>query len=452
MGAALIAGSAIEAVDRAVTMPMAARFEPDEARAGGYRAKLVLYRRLYETMAAARARRPTGPTGRARKRRGNRKRRMRMSKLRLGMIGAGAWCVASHLPRLEKHRDAVEFTAVNRRDPVLLETVRSRFGFASAHTDYRGVLEAEPDIVVVASPVRWHHEHAKAALEAGAHVLVEKPFTVHPDEARDLVATAAANDRHLLIALGWHYKDIVIGAKRLMETGGGVGTVESISIVMSSTTREALQGVQPSFASDQDEGGFVSAKVVPELTPRPETLVDPGISGGGYAQAQLSHAIGLGLWLSGLRGAEVFAMMSSPLDTPVEYHDAWSVRFDTGAIGSVSGASSHLGHNGNKHHLEVQIIGSEGQLHVESVPGAGVPVPGSRPGGRAGTRARRRAVRLQRSDRHPGRPGPGRRRGQPLTRRTRGSDGGDRRGGLPQRGQRPGGSCRLASPKRFYKM
>ena len=54
VGAALIAGSAIEAVDGAVTMPMAARFEPDEARAGGYRAKLVLYRRLYETMAAAR--------------------------------------------------------------------------------------------------------------------------------------------------------------------------------------------------------------------------------------------------------------------------------------------------------------------------------------------------------------------------------------------------------------
>ena len=288
-----------------------------------------------------------------------------MSKLRLGMIGAGAWCVASHLPRLEKHRDLVEFTAVNRRDPVLLEKVRSRFGFASAHTDYRGVLEAEPDIVVVASPVSRHHEHAKAALEAGAHVLVEKPFTVHPGEARDLVDTAAANDRHLLISLGWHYKEIVIGAKRLADTDGGVGTVESLSIVMSSTTREALQGVQPSFASDQDEGGFVSEESVPELTPRAETLVDPGISGGGYAQAQLSHAIGLGLWLSGLRGSEVFAMMSSPLDTTVEYHDAFSVRFGDGAIGSVSGASSHLGYRGNKHHLEVQIIGSEGQLHVD---------------------------------------------------------------------------------------
>lgn len=54
VGAALIAGAAVDAVDKEATMPMAARFEPDEARSGGYRAKLVLYRRLYETMVAVR--------------------------------------------------------------------------------------------------------------------------------------------------------------------------------------------------------------------------------------------------------------------------------------------------------------------------------------------------------------------------------------------------------------
>ena len=54
VGAALIAGSAIDAVDGEATMPMAVRFEPDPGRAEHYRAKLVLYRRLYETMAAVR--------------------------------------------------------------------------------------------------------------------------------------------------------------------------------------------------------------------------------------------------------------------------------------------------------------------------------------------------------------------------------------------------------------
>ena len=288
-----------------------------------------------------------------------------MSKLRLGVIGAGAWSVASHLPRLAHHRDAVEFVAVNRRDPDMAESVRSRFGFASAHTHYSGVLDTEPDIVVVASPVRWHHEQARAALEAGAHVLVEKPFTLHPGEARDLLATAAAVDRHLLIALGWHYKDIVIRAKELMDSGGGVGEIEHLSIVMSSTTREALVGQQPSFSADQTAGDIVSTEQVPELTPRPETLTDPAISGGGYAQAQLSHALGLGLWLTGLSGAEVFAMMSSPRQTAVEFHDSVSVRFASGAIGSVSGASAHLAANAGKHYLVVQVIGSDGQLTLD---------------------------------------------------------------------------------------
>ena len=288
-----------------------------------------------------------------------------MSKLRLGVIGAGAWSVASHLPRLAQHADVVEFVAVNRRDPAMAESVRRRFEFASAHTHYEGVLEADPDIVVVASPVRWHHEQAKAALEAGAHVLVEKPFTLHPEEARDLVATADAVDRHLLIALGWHYRDIVIRAKELMDRDGGVGEIEHVSIVMSSTTREALVGRQPSFAADQTAGEIVSSEQVPELTPRPETLTDPAISGGGYAQAQLSHALGLGLWLTGLRGAEVFAMMASPQGTPVEFHDSFSVRFTSGAIGSVSGASAHLAVNAGKHYLVVQVIGSEGQLTVD---------------------------------------------------------------------------------------
>ena len=54
VGAALIAGSAVGAVDGEATMPVAARFEPDATRAESYRAKLVLYRRLYETMAAVR--------------------------------------------------------------------------------------------------------------------------------------------------------------------------------------------------------------------------------------------------------------------------------------------------------------------------------------------------------------------------------------------------------------
>lgn len=88
-------------------------------------------------------------------------------------------------------------------------------------------------------------------------------------------------------------------------------------------------------------------------------------SRGGYGQAQLSHALGLALWLTGFRGSEVFAFTSSPMGAPVEFHDAVSIRFNNGAIGAMAGGSAHTGAGGNKHQLETRAIGSEGQFHID---------------------------------------------------------------------------------------
>jgi predicted dehydrogenase len=261
--------------------------------------------------------------------------------------------VASHLPNLARRGDEVEFVAVSRLGRPLLEKIRDQYGFRVASEDYRDVIDAGIDICVVSSPSALHHQHAKAALEAGAHVLVEKPVTVDPSEAWDLVETARRADRHVVVSFGWNYFPMVRGAKRLMETGGGVGRVEQMTIQMASVTRALLARL----------GAYPGA--APEAVPESATWTDPALSGGGYGQAQLSHALGLALWLSGLRGKEVFAFMSAPLDAPVELHDAIALRYDNGAIGTLSGGSSHEGANKDKHQLDVRIIGSEGQLHID---------------------------------------------------------------------------------------
>ena len=207
---------------------------------------------------------------------------------------------------------------------------------------------------MVSSPNRFHYEHAKAALESGAHVLVEKPFTVDPSEAWDLVETAERLDRHLLLALGWNYKPMVRRAKELVEEGGGFGDVEHIMIDMSSAARELLASGRPYEAGS------------PVATARPETYTDPSVSGGGYAQAQLSHALGLAFWLAeDVYPARVFAFMSSPGRAPVELHDAISVSFSNGGVATVSGSSCHLGYDGNKHVLSVRIVGADGMLSVD---------------------------------------------------------------------------------------
>lgn len=69
--------------------------------------------------------------------------------------------------------------------------------FPSADALFR---DARPDIVHVCTPPGAHFEAASAALEAGAHVYVEKPFALTVDDARDLLA--AASSRHLLVCAG----------------------------------------------------------------------------------------------------------------------------------------------------------------------------------------------------------------------------------------------------------
>ena len=275
-----------------------------------------------------------------------------MRKLRLGVIGAGSWTLASHLPNFAQRRDEIEFVAVSRKGAEPLARVKDGWGFASASEDYRDVLAADLDLCLVASPTGLHHEHAKAALESGAHVLCEKAFTITPDDAWDLVATAERLDRHLVVAFGWLHRPMVIETVELMSRVG-IGDVEQVSIHMASHTRELLS----------DTGAYPDA--APDAAPESATWTDPAISGGGYAQAQLSHALSVALALTELEGESVFSLMTAPLGARVDLHDAFSIRFTNGAIGAMAGGSCHRDSGGNKHQLEVRAIGSEGQIHVD---------------------------------------------------------------------------------------
>jgi predicted dehydrogenase len=260
------------------------------------------------------------------------------AKLRLGVIGAGSWAIASHLPNLARRHGCEQLARVQRE-----------FGFRVASEDYRDVVEAGMDICVVASPSGLHYEHAKAALECGAHVLVEKPFTIEPAEAWELVDIAERRGLHLLCSFGWNYLPMLRSARELLENEG-IGEIEQLNISMASVTRELLA----------NRGAYPDAD--PRSVPEARTWTDPVLSGGGYGQAQLSHALGLALWLTGLRGAEAFAFMSTALDAPVELYDACCVRYANGAIGTLAGGAAHQGYDRNKHQLDVRAIGSEGHF------------------------------------------------------------------------------------------
>ena len=274
-----------------------------------------------------------------------------MTKIRVGVIGAGSWAVASHLPNLAKHGD-VEFVGVARKGKALLEKIKHDYGFKVASEDYRDILKEGIDVCIVGSPSGLHHEHSKAALEAGAHVMCEKPVTITSVDAWDLVNTANRTNKNLVISFGWNYFPMVIEAKRLMDEIG-IGNLEHMTVHMSSQTRELLSNT----------GAYPDSS--PDALPEPGTWTNPGLSGGGYGQAQLTHALGLSLWLTGARVDSGFALMSAPMSAPVELHDAISYRFAGGAIGVLSGGSAHLGAHKGIHAVEVRAIGDRGQILVD---------------------------------------------------------------------------------------
>lgn len=273
-------------------------------------------------------------------------------RLRLGVIGAGAWATFAHIPGFLQ-RPEVEPWIVNRRDPDLLAALRDRFAFAHATTDWREVIAARPDIVALTGPAALRAAQARAALEAGIHVLAEKPFTIEPADAWAIERLARDRGLHVVLCYAWNEMGIVEKARRLIHGPDGIGEVEHVSVAMATIVRDLLT----------DGTTYIDDADVP--LPRGETWSDPEISGGGYGQGQLTHALGLVMHLlPGLRATAVAAFTSGP-GARVELHDALSVRFEGGAIASIGGASLPLGTFANEHQLTIRVTGRRGQVVLD---------------------------------------------------------------------------------------
>jgi predicted dehydrogenase len=117
--------------------------------------------------------------------------------LRYGIIGYGYW--GPNLARVFNQAEGSTLVAVADKTAKNRERAASFFPRISVHADAQEII-ANPDIdvVAVATPVSTHFELARAALEAGKHVVVEKPLCATADEARRLVDLAKRVGRQIL--------------------------------------------------------------------------------------------------------------------------------------------------------------------------------------------------------------------------------------------------------------
>ena len=122
-----------------------------------------------------------------------------MSGLRWGFLSAGG--IANAVA--DDFRIAgITIQAVGARDLARANEFADKFAIPNRHQGYEALVnDPEVDAIYVSTPHPWHHEHALLALNAGKHVLLEKPFTINAREAQEIKDLAASKKLFALEAM-----------------------------------------------------------------------------------------------------------------------------------------------------------------------------------------------------------------------------------------------------------
>ena len=153
------------------------------------------------------------------------------SPLRIGILGA-ARIAPTALIRPARTVPEASVVAVAARDPERARSFASKHRIATVHPDY-GALLADPSVDAIYNPLpNSHHcEWTIRALEAGKHVLCEKPMASNAEEAERMAAAAEAAGRVLVEAFHYRYHPLAARMREIVQ-GGELGTVHSVAANM----------------------------------------------------------------------------------------------------------------------------------------------------------------------------------------------------------------------------
>lgn len=270
---------------------------------------------------------------------------------RIAVVGTGWWATGTHIPTLLGLKN-VDVAAICDLDEERLAIVGDRFGIAARYTDVDAMLAAERlDGVIVGTPHIHHAGPTIAALEAGAHVLVEKPMATTAADARAMATAASRAERQLMVATGLNFTDYTATARDWVQSGL-IGELRHAVCAMGSPLDDLMAGKPMEETADA------------LFRPPASTWADPK-KAGGYGWGQMSHSLAWLAWVTELGFASLFAMdVKSPAG--VDYYDAAAGRLKNGATVAISGASTVPKHVGM--HTDVRLFGTEGMITFSNLP------------------------------------------------------------------------------------
>lgn len=217
-----------------------------------------------------------------------------LTEVKWGMIGAGDVTEVKSGPAFKKvaHADLV---AVMRRDEGKVRDYAARHGIAKWYTDAKALLaDEEVNAIYIATPPDTHFTYALQALDAGKAVYLEKPMTLHAQEAAHLVNAVQERQAHLTVAHYRREQPYFRKVKSLVKEGAiGEPRLASLQLWKRPLSESALQDPKMQWRLDPTKsGGGLFHDLAPHQLDILYTLFGKIRKASGYAinQAQQSRA------------------------------------------------------------------------------------------------------------------------------------------------------------------
>jgi predicted dehydrogenase len=142
-------------------------------------------------------------------------------KIKVGIIGSGGIAQSCHMPGYASIPDLCEIVWVCDINPETAKQAADAFGVSKVTTTYSEVLEdPEVDAVSITTPNAYHVQPTVDALQAGKHVLCEKPLAMNADEARRMCQAAKESGKILQVALQQRFTGSMRFMKDFIDSGG----------------------------------------------------------------------------------------------------------------------------------------------------------------------------------------------------------------------------------------
>jgi predicted dehydrogenase len=236
---------------------------------------------------------------------------MAKGKVRIAVLGTGGFS-GVHAGRLKKKED-VEIVGLCdvKEDIVQGYLTRNLSDYSPAPAIFTDAAkmyaDTKPDAVVIATPHTLHFEHAVQAMEAGLHVLIEKPMVTSAEQGHKLAAKAK------------QLKKIVVG-------GYNTSCTPEMNFVRDTIRNKSLGKLEL-------VNGYLSQSWL--IPTRGKWRQDPKLSGGGQAYDSGAHLLNSLCWSVESDVKEVFAMIDK-FDTQVDINSSIMVRFANGVVANIT--------------------------------------------------------------------------------------------------------------------